>query len=350
MKAKSFFAASILFLSGVAFSQQTSEHPFTKNSFWALSYSYGISGIIDNNGNKFTHDEGQFASIEASYIPKGSIGYFANYSRTTFSQTSYSIDVIQNNYEVTEGIKIYSGNKRYFLSVAAGYYEIGLANLGIESDRSVQSLESFGLSFGLGGRIKIADSYGIIVNGRFHKVFVSNGEYMYAGVNAGLEINYGSQPAINNPDKKISTGFVAGSSAKNNIKPTGSYGAEITYNISEKVSLVGSYIHSGSVVPLDYDNKSYSENDYSGGMRFYTNKGNARFFMESLLDLNILKSRKEIAQFPDEIIANSLGLAIGIGTEFKLTDSFSGMMKANVTKFDQPGLTNGIYGGVRFKF
>jgi len=153
----------------------------------------------------------------------------------------------------------------------------------------------------------------------------------------------------NKQNNRFSTGFIAGTTTKTNTNGSLSLGLEFTYDISKKFSLVGSYLHNNDHYGDLEKTVHINENDYSAGVRFYANKGKAKFFMESLLDLNIFTSGYN-SGYNSPVTAKSLGLAFGIGNVFELTDNFSGILKTSVAKFEEKGFTYGIFGGLRYRF
>ena len=47
---------------------------------------------------------------------------------------------------------------------------------------------------------------------------------------------------------------------------------------------------------------------------------------------------------------NSLGIVLGSGTEFELSDKITGIIKGNITFYDNAANSTGILGGVKYRF
>jgi len=348
MKARSFVAILILLLPSAVFSQQNSDK--NKNSYWSLSYSYGVSGTLDMY-QKYGSGQGKINSIEVSSIPEGNIGFFVSYASSEYHRTFYIKDVIINNNEYTAGAKFYFKDRKVFVSLGLGCYDNAyLKNTGgigwtvfFEPQRKL----SMGLNLGLGARVKLTDTYGLLISGKVHAMPLYEGNqsvYTYAGLNTGIEINNSQKLTLSKKIGRLSTGFLAGSVKSNNTSAI-RMGAEITYSISDRFSLVGNYLQRR----MNMENYFFSENNYSGGIRFYQGKNWLKFFIESLVDLNVQK--KSIPwNFYDIMISKSLGITLGAGAEFALIEGFSGLIKVNMTKLDRPDSYKGFFGGVKYSF
>lgn len=353
MKLKCFLAITVLFLSTIAYSQQTPVTSTVKKSFWSLNFSQGISSTLTTNEKAYLTGENRISSFEISYNFASNTEMFGNYSTTDLS--SYQLntrDESLRNYELSIGAKFNTTNRQFFFSLGVGYYDVinVKEQLGLTFDSPFKSVQGPGLNLGLGTRIKLTDTYGVIIHAKVHASILNGEGYSYTGVNAGFEINNRKKVAGGRSNKKFSSTLLGGSVKINDNKPSASYGVEITYDISEKFSLVANYIHKNSIEEFYEYNTSISQNDYAGGLRFYAGEERLKFFVESLLDLNISREGYEYFSYGNNHIAKSLGIAMGAGMEFDLINDFNGLLKANIYKFDNPKSTTAFFGGLKYNF
>lgn len=341
MSAKFFLSITVFIFASQLCSQTISD---LKNSHISLSYSYGVAGKLEP-GNRI----GTQSAIELSNIPEDNIGFFANYTSTKFRfpENYFAEAYSLNNHVLTGGVRIYTNSKKVFFDAGTGYYDIEMYRTGVGE-------ATFGFNLGIGIRAQLNRRFGIILRGKLHNAFIKKGFYREFSFNTGIEINSIKKSFASNKYSKVSTGFLAGSSVKKNNKFLGSYGAEITFSLSKHFALVGNYIYkSPSLTDQNYFayNEYTSEKDYAGGLRNYFSEGNLRFFAECLGDLNILREKIDYPSLTSQtIVKNSLGVMLGTGAEFELTNNFSGLLKLNYTIFDNADNAHGVHGGLKYSF
>ena len=355
MKTKFFFTVILLFLlQGILFSQESQNKSGLNNYFWNINFTYGIAGLKSN----LDAGAGDNYSIEASCISPQNLGLFAVYSAFGFGPAKIN--------EGTEDIKIKeaaSGLKYYisgrnFLSIGFGFYVV--QDHKDEYSGLNKSFEQFfGINLGAGANIKITESYGIIFKGKFVNTFSQNETFTFGGISTGIEFNSLEKIIPKSSKEKFSSGIIAGS-VKNSYyehshkfafenTSSGSYGMEMTYKASDKISLIANYLHLNSKYSDGWGTfYSVLQNDFAAGVRIYSGSGVLKLFAESLIDLRHqrenLNSMFTTNDF--DVLKNSLGIGIGGGAELELFDNFSGLLKVNVFKFDEPGSTTGIFGGI----
>lgn len=355
MKAKIFFSVILLTLQGNIYSQGSQNKSAFNNYNWNINFTFGIAGLNSN----LDAGAGDFYSIEASCISPKNLGLYAVYSAFGFgpAKTNTVNDEI-NIKEAATGLK-YFLSRRNFLSIGFGFYII--ENHKDEFSGLNNSYEQlFGINLGAGASIKLSGSYGIIFKGKFVNTFSQNETFTFGGISAGIEFNSSNKNKYRNPKEKFSSGIIAGSvnnsyyehSQNNNyaITSAGSYGMEMSYKVSDNISLIADYLHLNSKYSDGWGtNFSVLQNDFAAGARIYSGSGMFKLFAESLADLRLQRenSKTQFTTYNYDLIKNSLGIEIGGGAELELFDNFSGLFKINLIKFDEPGLTTGIFGGFK---
>ncbi len=358
MRAKIFFVVILFSLSGIIYPQHSQNKSALKNFHWNINFTYGIAGLNSN----LDAGSGDFYSIEASCISPKDLGLFAVYSSFGFGQTKLNEDNVELKIkEAASGLKYYiSGNN--FLSTGFGFYVV--QNHKDEySDLNNSYEQLFGINLGAGAKINISESYGILFKGKFVHTFSQNETFTFGGISAGIEFDGFEKNISGNSKLKFSSGIIAGSvnnsyyehSQNNNyaITAAGSYGMEMTYKLSDKISLIADYLHMNSKYSDGWGTYySVLQNDFAAGARIYSGSGMLKLFAESLADLRLQRQNlSTMYTFTDtDILTNSLGIEVGCGAELEFFDNFSGLLKVNVIKFDEPGITTGIFGGIKFGF
>ncbi|HMQ70748.1 MAG TPA: hypothetical protein PKC58_17360 [Ignavibacteria bacterium] len=349
-------------MSGILFSQSVSDYSPSKKSVFYLSLNFGGNFISDN-----INSTGILTGIDLSNLPEKNIGYFVNAAtlQNYLSSKKYVFDNSSlNNFTVTAGARIYALNKKIFFDLGTGYYHTESSrkpSFSVDADESgifgIKSYnDNFGLNAGFGGRIRIDDSYGIVISGKFHNIFPVDSRDFFQSVTltAGLEMNNKVQGNSSGNNNRISTGIFAGSSGDLKNKSSIKLGAEFTYKISESISFVADYSGS-SISESDYRGFStmaqQSERDYSAGIRNYFGESVMRFFAECLADLNVNRETKfdPIAGDYETIVKNSIGLSFGSGAETQLSGNLDGFIKFNLIFLDDNRSHFGMFGGLKYK-
>ncbi|MBK8549693.1 MAG: hypothetical protein IPL53_01025 [Ignavibacteria bacterium] len=305
MRTKSFFAMLVITssiyneLSAQSISDITS---LSNKGYWNLTYSIGIGKDLISNGYTQTPSNGFAYSVDASYTPKNNIGFFANYSLTDLNGSIDDItDIRRNNRDfnfsqITVGPRFFSNNKIFFIDAGLGYYNI-------------TGKKFIGLNAGAGAKIKFSDTYGILINGRIHNTFVhrpyarqKKEPFVYYGIYLGLELNNSKDKTfMDNKKNEFAVALLGGTfnSGLNFSDANMTFGAELSYDISSKVSVLFNYFYAqsegdrsfsnGSIIFNDISN--YSSNDFSGGLRLYLTGNNFKVFAESAVNLYFLKEQ-----------------------------------------------------------
>lgn len=142
------------------------------------------------------------------------------------------------------------------------------------------------------------------------------------------------------PDRKLSTGIITGNISDGNKKAFSRVGTEITYKFSNSIAFVGNYL-------VKLSSQPFQERDYAAGIRLNTGKNNVNFFVETLLNLNI---RKEMIDFNSSFSHGSIGVVVGAGSELRLFNNFSGILKTSLYKYNKPGASIGVFAGLKYRF
>ncbi|MEO8209718.1 MAG: hypothetical protein ABI840_04085 [bacterium] len=364
MKTKSFFAILTVIGISAQLSSQTIPDKFTvkKSGYLSLSYSVGLAGNIKTNGYNDKTRSGYNFSVDASYIPERNIGFFVNYTSTNLTgnlnyNSSLPAGMISPDTKfhyglLSAGPRFYTNNKKLFADAGVGFSNIG-------------NRKSLGFSAGLGGKIKFNDSYGVILNGRIYNAFVgnlyygdrtkTNDAFMYYGLYAGFEINDSKQLTedVNNKKSKISLAALGG---KNNYDGgIYAFGVELSLDIKKNFSLISNYFFSrNESLNLYYYKSRNVQSDFSGGARIYFGENNLKLFLESLAGFYVTKTDIELPgeyfAFQNSASVINIGLNFGAGTEFKIINPVSGLIKFNVQNYFRGGTYSGMYGGLKYRF
>ncbi len=366
MKTKSFFA--VLVITSTIYSeisaQSISDIPSLKNNgYWNLTYSVGIGKDLISNGYTETPSNGFTYSVDASYTPDKIIGFFANYSLTNLNGSVNDITdffAANTSYDfsqISAGPRFFSNDKIFFVDAGLGYYNIN-------------EKKFIGVNAGAGAKIKFSDSYGILINGRIHNTFVQNGGYpqkkepfVYYGIYMGLELNNSKDITPVSNKNEFAVTLLGGSfnSGLTYRDANGTFGAELTYDISSKVSAIFDYFYSHSEYNNSYsngsilftDNLSNTGNDFSGGLRLYLTGNNFRVFAEGSANMYFWERTTEFSNiyyYSNNTNANNyFGINFGAGIDCKLVDKLSGIFKMTLGTYITEGYYyNGIYGGLKF--
>ena len=371
MKSKIFCAIVFMFNGELLLSQQLN----TKNisdqfpGYWSLSYSAGIGGNITKNNFVQGKGSGFTYGIDASYSPENNIGFFANYSSTNIDGEyidDYYSEIINTgklNYsQISFGLRLFSNNKNLFIDAGIGYFNIA-------------NSKSIGLNAGAGVKIRFSDSYGITFNGSIYNGFVKKDPFLYYSVFLGFELNNSSDKNSlknsfkNESENRLSlTAFGGKYSNSNSYNNNSAFGGELSYDISKKVSLLLNYIHSNSsyfskIVYTENinlnQNFSSSENDITGGVRFYLTGNKLRFFVEnytgiymsangyanSLSGIDTLNYNHSFSEFD-----TYFGLSFGTGVDFKILKNVSGIFKIDAGTYFRGSYYSTVLGGLKYNF
>ena len=371
MKSKIFCAIVFMFNGELLLSQQLN----TKNisdqfpGYWSLSYSAGIGGNITKNNFVQGKGSGFTYGIDASYSPENNIGFFANYSSTNIDGEyidDYYSEIINTgklNYsQISFGPRLFSNNKNLFIDAGIGYFNIA-------------NSKSIGLNAGAGVKIRFSDSYGITFNGRIYNGFVKKDPFLYYSVFLRFELNNSSDKNSlknsfkNESENRLSlTAFGGKYSNSNSYNNNSAFGGELSYDISKKVSLLLNYIHSNSsyfskIVYTENinlnQNFSSSENDITGGVRFYLTGNKLRFFVENYTGIYMSAKGYENSLSGIDTInynnsfsesENYFGLSFGTGVDFKILKNVSGIFKIDAGTYFRGSYYSTVLGGLKYNF
>lgn len=368
MKTKSFFV--LLFISGAIYNELSAQSisditSFSNKGYWNLTYSIGIGKDLISNGYTQTPSNGFAYSVDASYTPDNNPGFFANYSLTDLSGSIDDItDIRRDNREynfsqLSVGPRFFTNDKLFFVDAGLGYYNI-------------TGKKFIGLNAGAGAKIKFSDSYGILINGRIHNTFVQKPyarqkkePFVYYGIYLGLELNNSNDKSyMDNKKNKFAVALLGGTfnSGLNFSDANGSFGAELSYDISTKVSVLFDYFYAQSEDNNSYTNGSvifneksnYSSNDFSGGLRLYLTGNNFRMFAESSANMYFWEWTNEFSNIyyysNNTTAKNYFGINFGAGVDYNLVDNLSGIFKMTLGTYITEGFYyNGIYAGLKYR-
>lgn len=370
MKHKIFCTIIFLLNGKILLSQElnTEKIPDNFQSYWNLSLSAGIGGNIAGNNSIKAEGSGFSYSIDASFSPENNIGFFANYSSTNIDGEyidDYYSEIISTgklNYsQISFGPRLFSNNKNLFIDAGIGYFNIA-------------NSKSIGLNAGAGGKIRFSDSYGITFNGRIYNGFVKKDPFLYYSVFLGFELNNRSDKnslknslKIESENRLSLTVFGGKYSNSNSYNNNLAFGGELSYDISKKVSLLLNYIHSNSSYSskivysenINLNQKfSSSENDVTGGARFYLTGNKLRFFVENYMGIYMSAKGYENSLTSDTVIYNNyssesenyFGLSFGTGVDFKILKNVSGVFKIDVGTYFRGKSYSTILGGLKYSF
>lgn len=367
MKTRSFFA--MLLIAGATCNELSAQSisditQFNNKGYWNLTYSIGIGKDLISNGYTQTPSNGFAYSVDASYTPDKIIGFFANYSLTNLNGSVDDITDIRranreyNFSQITVGPRFFTNDKIFFADAGIGYYNIN-------------EKKFIGVNAGAGAKIKFSDSYGILINGRIHNTFVQSGSarqkkepFIYYGIYMGLELNNSKDiTTMNHKKNEFAFALLGGSfnSGLNFSDANGTFGAELSYDISSKVSVLLNYFYAQSEINNSFSNgtifftniSNNSSNDFSGGLRLYLTGNNFRVFAESSANMYFWEKTTEFSNIywysNNTTAKNYFGINFGGGVDYKLVDNLSGIFKMTLGTYVTEGFYyNGIYAGLKY--
>ncbi len=331
-----------------------------ESDYFNISLSGGISRIVSTHRFEKPGQIGFTGSIDVSNTPKNSAGFFLNYSYSSFKEdrTQYYFDYRFNYSQFTFGPRFYSNQKNSFIDAGFGYYNLDGDEYG-------------GVNMGLGGKIRLSDLYALNFGGRINMVNISNNPNFFFSVNTGIEINSksvsspGEEKSIMN--KKFSLLAFAGTYLERGLHVnSNSFGAELSYDISKKVSILLNYLY-GSLENVStrqnetfyyYYRKNSTKNNYSSGARLYITGDNLRLFLEGLTGVFLTDENVASSYFglPDSYhySANQhkdtfYGFTFGGGAELLLVGGLSGIFKFDVTNYITGNSNTGLFGGFKYR-
>lgn len=357
MKNKLICIMIFIFTGSIVMAQEELKNPGNKVSdYFNFSISLGLTGNINSKNISESDKPGLNYSADISLTPRKTVGFFFNYAIANLKGKYYDYENSRSseftNFKFTQftlGPRFYSVSKKSFIDAGIGYYRIN-------NDKVA------GLTLGIGGKIAVSDNYAVAITGRFNAADLSDKNYFFYSLSAGFEINSKSnklqQAKVKN---RLSIGAFAGNYGENFFSGKNkSFGAELTYDIGKRTALLINYIYSHASYGYynnlgNYINVSNtSQNEITGGARFYLNGSNLRLFIECMTGAYFIS--EEIDYNPENYyyevaISNSYyGLTFGGGVEFIIVDNLTGIVKADISNYIKAGSNSGVFGGLKYSW
>ena len=347
MKSKIFYVIIFMMNLNIADAQNENDTGKSLPGNWDLSLTAGLTQSInsDDPGPGITY------SLDIG-IPVREAGLFLNISYSDFKEnTKYQTTVDYNYYranfvQMATGIRFYSGKSKSTFADAG----FGLI---VKRNKRYASLTA-----ALGGKITLSPAYSISLNGRFNTAFYGDPVY-YFGLNAGFAVNGNiktSEQFNFNKDRFALTAY-AGTIGKGITDlSNGAFSAEISYRMSERVSLLMNYLYSKShdeSTEFSYVVKDEKNTSLAAGAKFYVTKNNIKIFAEGLTGYYTYDYTGRYSgglNYVNNLSDKYYGFTLGAGAEMQLVDNLSG-----VIKFDQYILVDGeaysgLSGGLKYSF
>lgn len=355
MKNKIICTMIFIFTGSIVMSQEELNIPSNKASDY-LNFSISI-GLTGNNNSKNTTESdkpGFNYSADISLTPRKTVGFFFNYASANLKGKNYDYENFRSSEfktfkftQFTLGPRIYSGSKKSFIDAGIGYYRIN-------NDKVA------GLTLGIGGKIAVSDNYAVAVTGRFNAADLSDNKYFFYSLSAGFEINNkGYDHTQDNANYRISVGALAGNYGEKFFGGGNkSFSAELTYDIGKRTALLINYIYSQAIYGYTNDLGNYinvsntSQNEITGGVRFYLNGSNLRLFIEGMTGAYYISEDYDHnpGNYYFVSVSNSyFGLTFGGGVEFRIVDNLIGIVKADVSNHITGDSHSGVFGGLKYR-
>ncbi|MDQ3021943.1 MAG: hypothetical protein M3R36_15425 [Bacteroidota bacterium] len=209
----------------------------------------------------------------------------------------------------------------------------------------------------------------MLVNGRVHNTFVNKKAFLYYGIYLGFEMNNSTDKylEINEKEKKFSIAALGGHyNSKNFYSGSTAFGAEFSYDKKSDLSKLLNYIHSNSSYSQNFLTEDFSvisnyfntENDITGGVRFYLTGNRVRIFAENYVGIyltdnvyeNSVTNPTGVYNYTYATPENFFGISFGTGVDFQLINNLSGMVKVDVGTYFRNSYYSGLFGGLKYRF
>jgi hypothetical protein len=345
MKSKIFYVIIFMMNLNIADAQNEDEPGKSLPGNWDLSLTAGFTQSINSDiagpGITYSLDIG---------IPIREAGMFVNFSYADFNK-NFKYQVGNDNYysrlnftQLATGIRFYSGNsKSTYVDAGMGLFDNGRE-------------KCLSLTASLGGKIALSPVYAITLNGRFNAALYKDPLY-YFGLNAGFAVNGSIKPTEQFNKNRFALTTYAGAVGKGLTDHSdGAFSAEISYRMSERVSLLMNYLYSKShdeSTEFSYVVKDEKNTSLAAGAKFYVTKNNIKIFAEGLTGYYTYDYTGRYSgglNYVNNLSDKYYGFTLGAGAEMQLVNNLSG-----VIKFDQYILVDGeaysgLSGGMKYSF
>jgi len=354
MKNKIICTMIFIFTGSIVMAQEELNIPSNKvSNYLNFSISLGLTGNINSRNTSESDNPGFNYSADISLTPSKTVGFFFNYASANLKGKYYDYENSRSsaftNFKFTQftiGPRIYSSSKKSFIDAGIGYYRIN-------NDKVA------GLTLGIGGKIAVSDIYAVAITGRFNAADLSGNNYFFYSLSAGFEINNKTnKPEQEKVNNLLSFGAFAGNYGESFIGVRNkSFSAEITYDIGKRTALLINYVYSHATHGYYNDFGNYinlsntSQNEITGGARFYLNGNNLRLFIEGMTGAYFMfedYDRNPNNYYYVAVTNTYFGLTFGGGVEFRIVDNLMGIVKADISNHIKGGSYSGVFGGLKY--
>jgi len=354
MKNKIICTMIFIFTGSIVLAQEELNIPSNKVSdYLNFSISLGLSGYINSRNTSELDKPGFNYNADISLTPRKKVGFFFNYASANLKGKYYDYENSRSsgftNFKFTQftlGPRLYSNSKKSFIDAGIGYYRIN-------NDKVA------GLTLGIGGKFAISEIYAVALTGRFNAADLSGNNYFYYSLSAGFEINNKSnKPEQEIVNDRLSLGAFAGNYGEKFLQGKNkSFGAELTYDIGKQTALLINYVYAHATHGYYNDFGSYishyitSQNEITGGARFYLNGNNLRLFIEGMTGAYYISEDYDHnpGNYYFVSVSNSyFGFTFGGGVEFRIIDNLIGLVKADISNQIKGGSYSGVFGGLKY--
>jgi hypothetical protein len=344
------FCVMVFIFTGRIVKAQEEQNLQTDKKYDILNFSIymGLTGSVNSNDIYISDNPGYSITTDISFTPDKDLGVALIYSTSVFSgykhyYDGYPPEVLRNiKYsQFTIGPRFFSRNKNSFIDAGIGYFNL---------DRS----DFLGITLGLGGRFSLSEIYALCIGGRINAANTFKKTYTFYSLNAGIELR-NKKNIGNRTEQKVNLSAYAGSYGNTLSAPGGnSFGAEISYDLNKRISLLGNYIYTKISRTKNNYSWLYSgrpvnyQSEVTGGVRYYLKGDNLKFFLEGLSGAYFINSVEYSYTGQQAITTSYFGLTIGCGVEFNIVDDLSGIVKTDVSNYINEGSYLGLFGGLKY--